>query len=198
MVQFSILTLCTGNVCRSPLAAVLLRHQLQDLDISVHSAGTHALVGHQMPEPQLAIAHQLGIEDAAAHRAKQLTLEHVQTADLVLALSREHRSAAVELTPKVLRKTFTLRELARIAQFVPDTELHHDGTASCESTLVGAVEIAAMNRGLALPAAFPEDDDVIDPYRRSQETYLKARDELVAAVDTVAEFLHRAVAWRST
>src|SRR5690606_12746543 len=47
--QPNILTVCTGNICRSPLAEAVLASRLADLDLRVHSAGTQALVGHGMP-----------------------------------------------------------------------------------------------------------------------------------------------------
>lgn len=48
--QFTILFVCTGNVCRSPLAELLLRQSINTPYIATLSAGTQALVGHQMPE----------------------------------------------------------------------------------------------------------------------------------------------------
>lgn len=193
MAPFTILTVCTGNVCRSPLAEALFRQSLAGLPITVHSTGTHALVDHHMPKPQLQIAHALEIEDAEAHRAKQLTREHVESADLILGMGREHRGAAVEISPRALRKAFTLRELARISQSVPEEELHTNGVRGPRGKLRKAVEAAALNRGIALPAKKPEDNDVIDPYRRSQEAYLASRDQMVPAVQTVAAYLKKAI-----
>ena len=49
MASFTILTVCTGNVCRSPIAEKLLRLELRDLPgVRVHSAGTNALVNAPM------------------------------------------------------------------------------------------------------------------------------------------------------
>ena len=51
---FSVLTVCTGNICRSPLAELILAASLSDIpDVRVESAGTGALVGHGMPDPAL-------------------------------------------------------------------------------------------------------------------------------------------------
>ena len=46
--MIEVLTVCTGNVCRSPLAEALLRERLAPLDIRVRSAGTRALIGSAM------------------------------------------------------------------------------------------------------------------------------------------------------
>ena len=56
---FSILTVCTGNICRSPLAEGLLRMVLGGLDVTVQSAGTAALVGEPMTEQNQRIAADL-------------------------------------------------------------------------------------------------------------------------------------------
>src|SRR5699024_107623 len=148
--------MCTGNICRSPLAELLLHQALADLPVTTHSAGTHALVGRPMTDPQLAIARNLDIESPDEHRAQQLTLDNVENADLILAMGREYRSEAVRFTPKVLRKAFTLRELARITEVVADEDLIFEKSDDVVTRLRRTVEAAALNRGLALPAEHPE------------------------------------------
>ena len=192
MSQFSILFVCTGNICRSPLAELLLRRSINTPEITAYSAGTQALVGHQMPEIQQGIATELGAEDPEAHRAQQLTLQHVEDADLILAMEREHRSEAVRLSPRALRRTFTLRELARIAELVPDEDLVFDDGNNLVDNLRVLVEAAAVNRGLAVPFENPSDDDVFDPYRRSKQTYHESRDQVMAALGAVISYLNRA------
>jgi protein-tyrosine phosphatase len=145
-----------------------------------------------MPETQQDIATKLGVETPEAHRAQQLTVQHVEDADLILTMEREHRSETVQLSPRALRRTFTLRELARIAELVSDEELSSEPDASLVDKLKMAVEVAAVNRGLGVPFANPSDDDIIDPYRRSKETYRESRDQVVAALGKVVAYLNRA------
>ena len=190
--QFSILFVCTGNVCRSPLAELLLRRSINTPAITTYSAGTQALVGHQMPEIQQDIARGLGAESPAAHRAQQITLAHVEDADLILAMEREHRSEVVRLSPRALRRTFTLRELARIADLVPDQDLVFEDEDDLVANLKVLVEAAAVNRGLAVPFESPTDDDVVDPYRRSKQTYDDSKDQVVAALGEIVTYLNRA------
>ena len=87
---------CTGNICRSPMAEGLLRHLLpQDIRdrIIVGSAGTHALHGNQ-PEPNaLEALNQWGI-DISEHRARRLSSDIVRHADLILAMEKAHLEAA--------------------------------------------------------------------------------------------------------
>ena len=189
--QFSILFVCTGNICRSPLAELLLLESINSPDITTTSAGTQALVGHQMPALQQEIATKLGVQAPEKHRAQQLTLQHVEVADLILTMERQHRSAVVQLAPRVLRRAFTLQELARIAEFVSEEDLLFDDDEHLVDRLKKLVEAAAMNRGIAVPFERPENDDVVDPYKRSKQTYLQARDQVATALGKIVAYLNR-------
>lgn len=192
-VGFTILTVCTGNICRSPLAESLLRLLLGGLPVTVHSAGTHAMAGDGMTPQNQRIASDLGVQQPQTHRAKQLSLEHLREADLVLALGREHRRAIVELLPRASRQTFTLREFARLAQVVTADDLEQQRGSTPIDHLRGAVEAAALLRGTIPPLENPSDDDVVDPYRQSDEVYRLSADQLVPAVHTTALLLRRSV-----
>jgi protein-tyrosine phosphatase len=194
MAEFRILTVCTGNVCRSPLGQLLLAEGLQDLPVQVSSAGVGALVDHGMPDPALAIARGLGLTTAEAHRARQITADMLREADLVLPMAREHRRAIVELVPRASRNTFTLREFARIAAALPDDAIDdavRSGT-SPEERMRLAVEEVGFSRGTVPPPASPDDDNVIDPYRRSDAVYAESTAQLTPAVAQVVALLRRA------
>ena len=123
--SFTILTVCSGNICRSPLAEQLLRAGLAGIDgVTVGSAGTIAMVGAGMPAEAKALAVRYGSTDAESHQARQLDEQAIRDADLVLGLAREHRRAVVELVPAATRRTFTLREFARLAASVTDIDLY--------------------------------------------------------------------------
>lgn len=189
--EFRILTVCTGNICRSPLAETLLRHVLQRLPITVASAGTHALVDQPMTEQNQRIAADLGVTDGANHRARQLVADHVRDADLVLALSREHRKQIVEMLPRAARKTFTLREFARLSEAF---EASHPNLSVIEdpgARMRTLVQELAQSRGTVLAPEHPEDDDVVDPFRQSDEVYRESADQLVPAVNATAALLRR-------
>lgn len=90
--MFSILVVCTGNICRSPMAAGLLRHYLPEslrTNIDVGSAGTHALHGNQAEPNAKAAMARIGI-DIKAHRARQITRESARGADLILTMEAAH------------------------------------------------------------------------------------------------------------
>lgn len=176
---FSVLAVCTGNICRSPAVERLLRTSLADPGVEVTSAGTGALVGYPVSPPMLALLAAAGVA-ADDFLARQLTEEMVRRADLVLALTRAHRAAVVELVPAAVRRTFTLREFARLSAGVDPTAL--PGGAP-PVRLRALVQLAAAQRG-RLPVR-PTDDDVIDPYRRSDEVYAQVFTTLRASVDEV-------------
>ena len=186
-----ILTVCTGNICRSPLAEQLLRARLDPAVFHVRSAGVHALVDRSMDARSAAIAAGLGILDSADHRARQLTADAIAGADLVFALAREHRRSVVEMQPAASRRTFTVRELAGIIHEIDDEELAREvsGRRSAERA---AIALVAMRRGTQGLVADPAALDVIDPYRRSDETYRRSTEELVPAIETIAAYFLRA------
>src|SRR5829696_1569572 len=109
---FSILAVCTGNVCRSPAVERLLATKLGPT-ITVSSAGTHALVGHPISEPMAALLAGYGI-DERPFEARRVSEQMLKEADLILPLNRAQRSLVVDLWPAAVRRTFTLREFARL------------------------------------------------------------------------------------
>lgn len=198
-----ILTVCTGNICRSPLAAQLLATRLADLGVTVSSAGTRARGGTPMTPEAQALAADRGIPSSlsAEHAARYLTPAHVAAADLVLAMTRDHRREVVELDPSRVRTAFTVRELARLAADVSDDELRAaaadapggsggsgGSAADARARVAAALAVVAARRGLVLPPTSPDDDDVIDPYGRSTATYERSADEMapgLAAVERI-------------
>lgn len=186
-----ILTVCTGNVCRSPLVEVLLRQVLHGLPVTITSAGTSALVGDAMTPQNQRIAGELGIVDANAHRARQVSSEMLESADLVLALTREHRRAVVELHPRAAKVAFTLREFARLAE-AEDDLFFVDGSGDAGAAMRAAIAEIAGRRGVVQPPGDPADDDVIDPYRQSDEVYAASREQIIPAVNASARVLRRA------
>lgn len=193
--SFRILTVCTGNVCRSPLAMYLLAGQLQDIpEVAVESAGTQVQVGQPMFDVTRQLAVSFGVNDTAAHRARQVNTELLESADLVLAMSREHRRHAVELAPRVTRRVFTIREFERLADTITDDALEEElGTAgnSVTERMKAAVRALSTTRNIHVIPGDPEDDDVVDPYRREIRVHEQSADQLESAVEAVVSLLGR-------
>lgn len=78
VVVMHILAVCTGNICRSPLAEKVLKHRLADLALSVSSAGTRARAGLPMTPQSIELATARGVpEEEATHAARQIGRAHV-------------------------------------------------------------------------------------------------------------------------
>jgi len=102
-----ILTLCIGNICRSPLAQVLLAREFPQR--MVWSAGLGALVGEPADPISVALAAEQGM-DLSAHRAQQVNLQMCQRADLILVMEQHQRVELERRYPLVRGKVFQLGE----------------------------------------------------------------------------------------
>lgn len=182
-----VLAVCTGNVCRSPLVEALLQEGFDAVvpgAFAVRSAGTHALVGSE-PTPEIQeLAERMGVS-VSGIRAREVVESEVFDADLVLALDRGHRAAIVERVPRALKKTFTLRELARL---LPQVPVERD--AWPQQRWQSAV-VWASRRRRAVPAG-PDADDVVDPFQRPQPVLWEMAGQLVPSVDALLQWERRA------
>jgi protein-tyrosine phosphatase len=154
-VSFTVLYVCTGNLCRSPMAELLFRGWADpSADVAVSSAGLQAVVGHGIDTSSAAALAQVGI-DPTQHRARQFEPWMAAYADLVLTANREHRDQVITELPVTFRRTFTMKEFPLLAARVAPLD---DPRA--------VVAAAAAERGRGEPIS-PEDMDVRDPYRRA-------------------------------
>jgi protein-tyrosine phosphatase len=118
--------------------------------------------------------------------ARRLTEKVVREADLVLALTRAQRGLIVDLWPPAVRRTFTVREFARLLGQVQPSALP-DGTPA--ERLRAILPLAAAGRGLQRVSA--EEDDVADPFRLSDEVYAASFAEITAAANVITAALTR-------
>jgi protein-tyrosine phosphatase len=128
-----------------------------------------------MTEQAAAVSRAYG-GDPTGHGATSLTSHRIQRANLVLALSREHRSEVVSLVPRASRKTFTLREIERLIRVLRDVEPRSasEGRGWTSQGLDSFVRDVASMRGFSQTMPLPAEDDVLDPYRQGQATYDEA------------------------
>lgn len=189
-----LLTVCTGNVCRSPFAATVLADELSAHGVETTSAGVRALRGEGMTPETARLARAFGVPEKliAGHRARWLDESHLESSDLVLAMTRDHRREAVQLAPARLRSTFTVRELARLSARVSDADavrVADDAGADPRARLQALLTNLVAVRGEVDPPARPEEDDVVDPYRRSPEVYEQMAQELMPALGETVRLL---------
>ena len=108
-----ILVVCTGNICRSPMAEYVLRHQLPaDGSWAVSSAGVFAADGMPASASALEVLAEWGI-DGTAHRSRMLTDERLAAADYVLVMTHAHREAILSQWPTEADKVFLLGAFGR-------------------------------------------------------------------------------------
>ena len=98
----SILVVCTGNICRSPIGERYLRRAMPDKKID--SAGTGALIDHSANESAIKIAaqHDISLE---GHKARQFTSTMARQYDLILAMDKSHIEQIGKIAPEVRGKT---------------------------------------------------------------------------------------------
>ncbi|MGH8971294.1 MAG: hypothetical protein ACRDV1_15245, partial [Actinomycetes bacterium] len=189
-VPFRVLFVCTGNICRSPLAERLLRAQLAERlagdaeQIEVTSAGARALVDEPMDPDSAAALTELG-GDPEGFRARMLDADLIKRSDLVLGVTRKHRATVARLDPASVKRAFTLREFARLARVIDPAELPGE---SARERLTAAVTEAAVNRGM-MRAAQHGDDDVRDPFGGTSAEHREAGARIAEAMPYVADLL---------
>ena len=184
--EFTILTVCDGNIHRSPLAEALLRlwsswylpPALADV-VRIGSAGLIAPVGAPMGRRVARIAHALGVVDAE-HRARLLTDNMIRHADLVLTATARQRDTVIGRVPAALKVTMTVREAGQAAQALRARGLAAPPTTEDDLRRI----VASLNAERAGGAK-----DVIDPQGHGDAVFLRMTSEAVPALCEVATIL---------
>lgn len=143
------------------------------------SAGLRAVSGYPMDSLAADVLADLG-GDPAGHVARQITADMVRDADLVLTASNEHRSRIVRDYPAAMRRTFTMREFARLGGTV---EAPSNGTP-----LSARVRAVASQRGV-VDAVDPSSDDIADPFGATAEVMRMCGVAIAETVDALTQIL---------
>ena len=94
-----ILFICTGNICRSPMAEGLLRHMLRGRDdVQVASAGLGAMDGLAVTDAAADVMAECAI-DISTHLSQPLNSDLVRQADFIFVMTRQHQDALQTLFP---------------------------------------------------------------------------------------------------
>lgn len=166
-----VLFVCTANLCRSPMAERLLRRQLEASfggtppPITIGSAGVQARQRPVMAEHAARTLRRRGAE-YADFTSRPLTSQVIGDPALVLTAERWHRRAVVEAQPRLLRRSFTLLEFARL---LPAGTAEHP-CGSLRQRVLDLADAAAARRGSGV-ATTPELDDLPDPVGGTLEDF---------------------------
>lgn len=114
-----IIYVCTGNTCRSPMAEGISRMLYGDSGNIFKSRGLRVFVPSQASPNSISEMHERGI-DITGHVSAQLTLDDIKNADLILAMTTEHKNAIIKACPEAHKKVFTLGEYSKAADEIPD------------------------------------------------------------------------------
>jgi len=172
-----ILFVCTGNICRSPMAEYVARSWVDEsnLEVETSSAGL-ALEGDGPTDHAIAVMRDRSI-DMSPHRARRLSPELVAGADLILGMTSRHAREAIIIDFENAHRVYTLREFARLVE--------RHGPRPTEVTLESYLVSLGSHRPTARVGAAGHDDDIEDPYGRRRKRYIKAAQEIEDALAVV-------------
>lgn len=163
-----VLFVCTGNICRSPIAERLASAYARSsalIDVQFSSAGTRAVINSPM-HVNAATALRSHGGDPHGFTARQLSAKIASGSDLILTMTAGHRDRVLEVAPKMVRRTFTLREAVVLLK---------------ESTVETVADLAsAWSRRTALAQG---DIDIPDPIGQSLPAFDNVAREIATSVD---------------
>jgi len=157
-----ILVVCTGNICRSPMAQALLEHHLRErgLGIAVSSAGILGWnEGPAVDEAVSALAER-GIT-LNGHTSRRIDGDLIRDAELVLTMTSDHADAVRLRAPDVPERVFVLGEFVRLAEHVGSR-----GEASLSDWVLRVDGERPAERRRAAPK-----DEIPDPLGEPAEVY---------------------------
>lgn len=170
--RFTILTVCTANICRSPLMELLFRQQLDTSVYEVGSAGVRGFNSYPMDPDAGSEARRFGV-DPQYFKSRPITADMVKVSGLILTATREHRSSVLAVEPMALRRTFTLLEFAQLAEEYSAEPLRD------------LIADASRHRSHA-----KGEIDIGDPYRQGELVHQQVAERILGAVRQIGSVLN--------
>lgn len=183
---FTILTVCTGNICRSPAMERLLAHLFRDEpEVQVISAGTYAHDGEDMQEPMKRRIADYGAA-TADFVAEQVTAEMIERSDLILAATGVHVRDMLAEVPAAAEKMFTHIQFGQLLD-AADLQRNHAQGETAAAKLADLVP--AMNRMRQQAGNEEGQEDVVDPYMLPESVFDESFRQIREPVEKLAEVL---------
>ncbi len=108
-----IIFICTGNICRSPMAHYYMQSRIKELkkenEYLIDSCGTYASTGEKATNNAIRAIKEYNV-DLTSHRAKNIRDVDIENYDLILCLTIAHKRAVLSMFPKLKGKVYTLKE----------------------------------------------------------------------------------------
>lgn len=108
----SVMFICTGNICRSPMAHAYMQKKVYDLnkesEYIISSCGTQAVQGQSATDNAINSMKRYGI-DLTNHRATHIENSDIMNCDLIFALTENHKKQILEVYPSLNSKVFVLK-----------------------------------------------------------------------------------------
>ncbi|MFM9281914.1 low molecular weight protein arginine phosphatase [Paenibacillus jiagnxiensis] len=187
----NIMFVCTGNTCRSPMAAAMLRKLAveRQLGLEVRSAGVAAMDGTSLSRHAEAVLRDHGISEP--FRSTSLHRELVEWSDLILTLTQSHKRQVIQRFPAAAGKTYTLKEYVENDPAVLNDLQELDSLYASQEIMASlGQELSGEERErmIEIRQRIPSFD-ISDPFGGSREDYDIAAAEIRTALHRLADKL---------
>lgn len=189
----TILTVCTGNICRSPLAEQLIRAHLDRTGLEsfiVRSAGLHAAVNAPMEPLPAALSTEYGGDPRDAY-GKQISEAAVSAAELILTMTVKQRDELVSKYPGAAQRTFTMAEFARAGKNVPPKQSAAPSWAAVTGSAQDSAVASLVRRTAAVrsSAELNDGDDIPDPINAPEALHREVAHRIAGYSDRIVKIL---------
>jgi low molecular weight protein-tyrosine phosphatase len=177
----TLLFVCTGNLCRSPMAAAVARNVLagRTENVNVVSAGL-LRTGEPATDEAVTVMRRRGL-DLSGHRSRRVGDALVPPPDLIVGMARQHARSVVDAVPALFPRTFTLRDLVARAR--------SEGPRRPSEALDGYLARVGADRGFGALVGMSSAEDVADPIGCDLRTYERCATEIAVAVTSLVDLV---------